>query len=33
MVLAGRDVRRKPMETRCTLLEKKALPKHTEPVR
>jgi bifunctional non-homologous end joining protein LigD len=33
MVLAGRDLRREPLETRRALLEKKVLPKLGEPVR
>src|SRR5215207_6167062 len=33
MVLAGVDVRREPLEKRRQLLEKKVLPKLTEPVR
>ena len=33
MVLAGRDVMREPLEMRRELLEKKVLPKLTEPVR
>ena len=33
MMLAGRDVMRQPLEKRRELLEKKVLPKLTEPVR
>jgi ATP-dependent DNA ligase len=33
MVLSGQDLRRKPLETRRELLEKKVLPKLAEPVR
>jgi DNA ligase D-like protein (predicted ligase) len=33
MMFAGRDVMREPLEARRTLLEKKVLPKLTEPVR
>jgi DNA ligase D-like protein (predicted ligase) len=33
MMLAGRDVMREPLEVRRALLEKKVLPKLTEPVR
>lgn len=33
MMLSGRDVMREPLDARLTLLEKKVLPKLTEPVR
>jgi len=33
MVLAGRDVRPEPLEVRRELLERKVLPKLTDPVR